>query len=277
MSIRSLRYNTIEQHFTKSALASTDRDALAFLEAAQIYNTNQQRAIVNLVRSLKRTGLWSKMKAIYPFIGGTATSHKWNLKDPRDVDAAFRLQFFGGITHSANGVDPNGSSGYANTFITPATHLTQNSTHLAYYSRENSLRNDQEFGVIKVNSALILILRWFDTGLAYSFAYDTSNGVATGANSDSRGLHIATRTANNVNKVFRNATQLGNTATGTASGWTGLDVSLYLLARNNNNTTDQYGTRQCAFASVGDGLTDADVTNFYNIVDLYQKRLGRAV
>ena len=31
------------------------------------------------------------MKAIYPFVGGTATTHKFNLKDPADINAAFRL------------------------------------------------------------------------------------------------------------------------------------------------------------------------------------------
>ena len=53
------------------------------------------------------------MKALYPFVGGTATSHKFNLKDPRDLDAAFRLQFNGGWTHNSNGVTPNGTNGYA--------------------------------------------------------------------------------------------------------------------------------------------------------------------
>jgi hypothetical protein len=32
------------------------------------------------------------MQAIYPFIGGTAYSHKFNLKDPRDTDAACQFQ-----------------------------------------------------------------------------------------------------------------------------------------------------------------------------------------
>ena len=32
------------------------------------------------VKELKNNNLWSKMMAIYPMVGGTATSNKFNLK-----------------------------------------------------------------------------------------------------------------------------------------------------------------------------------------------------
>ena len=57
-------------------------------------------APANLVTSLKQTNLWNKMLIIYPFVGGNANSHKFNLKDPRDDNGAFRLQFSGGMTNS---------------------------------------------------------------------------------------------------------------------------------------------------------------------------------
>ena len=52
-----------------------DADAQAFITAAAITNANQQTAINTLVVSLKSYGLWTKMKAIYPFVGGSASSH----------------------------------------------------------------------------------------------------------------------------------------------------------------------------------------------------------
>lgn len=78
-----------------------DADALAFITAANITDTTQKSAVTQLVTDLKSANIWTKMKAIYPFVGGTASSHRFNLKDPRDLDVAFRLVFNGGWTHSS--------------------------------------------------------------------------------------------------------------------------------------------------------------------------------
>jgi hypothetical protein len=127
-------YNALSGRFDKTP-SVTDYDALNFVNAALISNETQQIAINTLTTDLKNAGLWSKMKAIYPFVGGTASTHRWNLKDPRNVDAAFRLTFSGGWTHSSTGADPNGTNASADTFIRPSSHLNLYNTHLSYYSR----------------------------------------------------------------------------------------------------------------------------------------------
>jgi hypothetical protein len=114
--------------FIKNIAAASvvfDTDAQAFITAAGITNPTQQSAINTLVLGLKADSIWTKMNALYPFVGGTATSHKYNLKDPRDLDAAYRLAFFGGMTHNANGIQGDGGSGYADTFaaINTSTHF----------------------------------------------------------------------------------------------------------------------------------------------------------
>ena len=98
---------------------AVDPDAQAFITAASITDPTQQSAINQLVVDLKGYGVWTKMKALYPFCGSTASQHKWNLKDPRDLDAAFRLVFNGGWTHSVNGALPNGTNAFANTYFNP--------------------------------------------------------------------------------------------------------------------------------------------------------------
>lgn len=286
MSVRTLRYNTMNQHITKSALASTDRDALAFLEAAQIYNTNQQRAIVNLVRSLKRVGLWSKMKAIYPFVGGTASSHKWNLKDPRDVDAAFRLTFSGGWTHSANGADPNGTNGYANTYCEPAAQLQLNSMHISYYSREDRTSAPSSFpvmiGAMNVSNAKRSLV-YYD-GATNVTMYGNINDTFTGSvdwvtysATNAKAFFISNRPNSTTLQGWRNSTK-ANTRTENSDGLA--TSNIYIANASADNavfSSSTYVGMQCAFVTIGDGLTDTDATNLYNIVDLYQKRLGRAV
>lgn len=39
-----------------------------------------EESINELVKDLKSNNLWDKMKAIYPFVGGTVSSHRFNLK-----------------------------------------------------------------------------------------------------------------------------------------------------------------------------------------------------
>ena len=112
---------------------AVDADAQAFIAAAGITNLTQASAVNTLVNDLKTYGLWTKMKALYPMVGGTATSHKFNLKDPRDLDAAFRLTFSGGWTHSSTGALPNGTTGYAETYFNPTTGYSVNNSKYPKY------------------------------------------------------------------------------------------------------------------------------------------------
>ena len=68
-----------------------DPDTTTYLTATGLDEPTYGHTLDALVKDLKATGLWTKMQAIYPFVGGTAALHKWNLKDPRDLDAAYRL------------------------------------------------------------------------------------------------------------------------------------------------------------------------------------------
>ena len=107
--------NRILNSFSIPAGSSFDPDAQAFITAAGITDPTQQTAIDSLVIGLKADSLWTNMQAIYPFVGGTATTHKYNLKDPRDLNAAYRLSFAGGWTHSVNGALGNGVNNICDT------------------------------------------------------------------------------------------------------------------------------------------------------------------
>ena len=121
-----------------SGAAAIDADAQAFITAAAITDSTQQSAINTLVTDLKGYGIWTKMKALYPFVGGTASSHKFNLKDPRDLDAAYRLVFNGGGIHSSTGYAGNASNAWANTHLFAQNTLTNSNLHVSFYSRTAS-------------------------------------------------------------------------------------------------------------------------------------------
>jgi len=132
-----------------------DPDAQAFLNAAGITDATITTAIDTLVIQLKAIGVWTKMKAIYPFVGGNATTLKFNLKNPADTNAAFRLSFVGGWTHSANGIQGNGTNAYADTFLNANTALVNTSNHLSFYSRTSIVGVQIEIGCFQTPSSIV--------------------------------------------------------------------------------------------------------------------------
>jgi hypothetical protein len=225
---------------------------------------------------LKADGIWTKSHAIYPFIGGTAATHKFNLKDPRDLDAAFRLTFFGGWTHSATGAQPNGTNGYADTFYNPSVDMTLNDGSLSFYSRTE-------------------IAKSFDTGLCANYGgyviqcSPNINGFGLGflsciggsdpssinvANPDARGFYIASRTSSTSLKAYKNASISG---TNTNAGPHTLPNGDLWIAANQATGGVNFSILECAFASVGDGLTDSEVSSYYTAVQALQTALNREV
>jgi hypothetical protein len=263
--------------FRRVVANTFDSDAQAFITAAGITDTTQKTAINTLVTSLKSYSIWTKMKAIYPFVGGTASSHKFNLKDPRDLNAAFRLTFTAGWVHSSTGAKPNGTSDYADTFLTPISVLTTNSTSLTYYSRTNikgGIVGDFDFGLRDwVAPYIYFALRGY--GDVSSGRLNSSNPEATTPTTNSLGLFTFNRASSTTVNIYKNG--LGTNISQSSTGLTGKKIIIGGGYGNNPGTTFYPGNKECAFASIGDGLTDTEAANLYLAVQAYQTSLNRQV
>jgi hypothetical protein len=254
--------------FRYAVAGCTDADSAAFLTAAGITDATITSAICTLVTSMKADGTWAKCNAIYPMVGGTATTHKFNLKNPVDSNAAFRLNFVGGWTHSANGALPNGTNAYADTFLTPTTTLSLNSTHLSFYSRTITT------GGVRIDMAAK------DTSLYLSSQYAT-NGVITNINilgfaggiavANSQGLFISSRTTNTAWGIYRNNLNIANRTSAANT----LSANTILLA--SQTITSGFSSRQQAFTSIGSGLNSTEAAALYTAVQAFQTTLGRQV
>ena len=251
-------------------VASGDADALAFFTAAGITDTTQKSAVNTLVTDLKAANIWTKMKAIYPFVGGTAAQHRFNLKSPGTTNADFYLTFYGGGTHSANGYLPNGNS-YADTFLIPSTSLSQNSTHISYYSRTNTNTGIDMGASLEPADTSFLSLYVRDTNSHYSRLNNVGPEFGV-TNSDGLGLHTISRTINISYEYFKNTTK--NTAVKASTGLPTRKISIGGLSVNN---VWYFGNKETAFNSIGDGLTDSEASNLYTAVQAYQTTLGRNV
>lgn len=244
-----------------------DADAQAFITTAVITDTGQKTAINNLVVALKSSGIWAKTKAIYPIIGGTEFSHKFNLKDPRDLDVSFRLVFNGTITNNSNGIT-FGSSSSLDTKFTPSVDSVINNFQYSYYCR-NEISGAYLFRCNGGGGAMQFFANI--SSLLLSDMYNTtgSTGRILGSNTSSIGLFTASRLVPGTkHSVYRNGVL--KYSNGTTAG-TLPNVSI--------KVNDNLGTQgsNCAFITIGDGLSDVENTNLYNIIQAYQTALSRQV
>ena len=253
-----------------------DPDAQAFITAAAITDPTQQSAINTLVVDLKGYNVWTKMKALYPFVGGSALAHKFNLKDPRDLDAAFRIIWNGGVTHDANGVQFGGVNGWGDTKFNINSYINNN--HISLYIRQNKDEVAVDCGVYNFGFPTTFIdIESRISNVAYFGNFTAGGDIISVANTDSRGLYINTRTSSTIFKIFKNNSQFGLTKTASSTGTLNGNLSLGARYNVSTSTPESYSSKQVAFASIGDGLTDTEAANFYTAVQAFQTTLGRSI
>jgi len=256
----------------------TDFDAAAFVEATGISGQAQLTAINNLVIGLKANNLWNKMQLIYPFVGGTAYTHKFNLKNTNTFTATFN----GALIHNSYGV---GSGSIGNGYIDSNFLDTRDfanissSAHVSIYGTVSNGVTGQIHGFSNIepttfnsNGGIIFqpnnylyggAIRIFGNG---NLSVSTSNGL---------GLNIITRTTSTANAFYYNTstTSYSNTATAAFSR-AGTLGTLKFLGSYYGNTTAMLAL---GFATIGEGLSSTDAQNLYTVVQAYQTTLGRNV
>ena len=194
-----------------------------------------------------------------------AAAYKYNLKDPQDTDAAFRLKIFGTWTFSPTGAKPNGTNAY----MDPSLNLNSVNSglaHLSFYSRTNS-NLGFEWGSID---------GWPGTKLAtqssgaFNIELDGSGGANyPQSNPSGSGFYLAQKVSSTSVHGYKNVTRV-LTNTGLTTYGSGKNVYLSRM-----ETT--YGNKECAFATSGDFLTDAEELTLYTIVQQFQTSMARQI
>ena len=247
-----------------------DTDALAFITAANITDTTQKSAINQLVSDLKSANIWSKMKAIYPFVGGTAETHRWNLKNTN----SFKIDWYGATTHDSNGITGNGSS-YGNTNLIPSVSLTNNSLNISVFTRTASSASETQIGCSTSSYLPIIGLSTYNiAGQAFFDGYDfTDHRIISASLPNGVGFYQGNILTSTNQKLYKNNSIIASTTIAQTLSQPTVQP-LYILARNDSGTASNYSQRNLSFASIGDGLTDSEATAFYNAVLAFQVNLG---
>ena len=254
--------NSIFKQKGKVASITYDADALTYFTAnTAITSAADKNAINTFYLGLKSDGIYTKIKAMYLPIWGSAVSSKWNMINNRTYDISFST----GWTYSSSGITGNGTSSFANTFLNPNV-MAQNSIHGSIYSRTDANALYCDFGSNNGN-AFDLLIRYLGNSLIY--VNSTTNSQVS--SSTSRGFYQINRVINTLQKLFRNGTSILNAAVNSVSP---ANLPISIGAENFNGTNYSYSARQYAFASFGDGLTDAEASNFYTRVNTLMTYFG---
>jgi len=192
-------------------------------------------------------------------IWGNALNSKWNLINNRTFD----MTFSSGWTYASTGITP--TNAYADNFLIPLTYLQQNNSHLSFYSGTNDAAGNKfeigSSGNPSTGTNSIVISTKY-TGNLFFGKVNALNSTQV-ANTDSSGFYITSRINSTNQEIFRNGVK-----TTAANNSTGLSANSINVGRwNNPGGTPYYSTRQCRFASCGEGFTDTDATNFKNRVN----------
>lgn len=249
-----------------------DAASTAFFTATGISDLTIRSAVDNLVVGLKTDGLWTKAAAIYPIVGGTAATHKWNLKDPRNSNAAYRLTFGGGaVTHSSTGM--TGANSFANTYLNPNTVYPGQLMSIGVYVRTNSNCTCADMGALSsTNRYLQIYSRFGDT---FYGQVNSNNTIGENtSNTDSRGWFFASRSATSgAGSCFiqknNNAEIYGNTSSAI------VNANIYFMAQNQAGTAAVFSNKQIAFGWIGATLTPTEADNLYLRIQTFQTALGR--
>ena len=246
----------------------------AFATATGITDGTILGALNTFDLGLISNSLDTKMKALYPFVGGTSTTCKYNFMNPADTNGAFRLAFNGGLTFSSTGVLGGGVNGYANTFFTGSNWNSINDNSMGVYTRTTQVALAQaDIGAFSIPSSNNFLATYYSDSNFYSVLNSPNNtGNLTYANTESKGFYIANRTSSTVLNGWKNGTKIG---TNTVSPVNLLSVNLYLFAYNNTNLSQLHSTKEFQFAFLGDGLSDTEATNLSTLVHTLQTTLGR--
>jgi hypothetical protein len=258
-----------------SQIASFDADAVAFFgrvtTAGGSLSATEKAAVNQLVLDLKANSLWTPMKAIYPMVGASAAACAQNLKS-----SSFTGTFTAtGWTFASTGATPNGTSAYMDTNFVPSANLTNNNVSFSQYFRTNIADGNIDFGCYSSGTSAIYQQTRYTDNKLYGVIQTEGASEVVYSNLNSQGFYTLNRTSSSSLKSFKNGVLSGNKTnliTGTLPS-----ISYYLSSLNISPLPILFSNREIALASLGDGLTDQNASDFYTAVQAFQTTLSRNV
>jgi hypothetical protein len=226
---------------------------------------------ITLFQQICSNGLWDKIQAFYPMLGGNSSGTKFNGKNPTNSNGAYRLQFNGDWTYSISGITSNGTNSYADTFLL-GSNVGNSNNHLGVYMTDNNLGGLTWVGASSTAAYGYYFSIGTDGNGKLFYGNKTDGGITSSENSNPVGFNIISSISTTSNKHFYNGV-LKYTATKPAAS--NIPSSIVIGALNNSGSIIQYYANTYSFVTIGSGLTDTQSSNYTNIINTFNDCLGR--
>lgn len=253
-----------------TAGTTIDPDAQAFFNrvtaAGGSLTATEQTAVNLLVLNMKTANVWNLQQAIYPMVGSSAAACAQNLKS-----ASFTGTFSSGWTFTSNGASTIKSAGsYMNTGLNSATNLNLNNTHISYYNNL-TLVGDQN---VVLGDGTLSNGAWIGVYVISNLYYSSiACAFDSASNTNSTGYFLTNKPNSTNLKYIKNSTII-KTIVPTNTSF--LPASNILL--NNYDTGFGFSSgARCAFASIGNGMTDTQAFDLYASIQAFNTSLSRQV
>ena len=259
-----------------SAAAPLDPDAQAFLTATGITDATETSAINQLVLDMKGAGVWTKVQAAYPLVGGTATTQKYNLMDPQDTDAAFRLTWNGTWIHNSDGIKGDGSTTTAVTNWNPAANVTS-STGCHLVLTTNVAKTNGQYDMAGAQSGFGdwgIIVGYLGNNNGYA---NTGSGWLTGTLGATPNAYVGTMAMSHdgtstLTSFWPDGTQLAQSTSHTFNLPT---YDIPIGGADINGTLERWANAGYSFSSLGEYLTNSQMADYTTAIDTYNTALSR--
>ena len=248
-----------------STPSSLDPDAAAYLADIVVsggtITPTIESAVDTLFTSLKSNSLYSKMIAMYPFIGATAASHAINAT----LNKTYDIIWNGGVSHDISGSTGNGTNGYGETNVSTSNFIdVDKSSYGMYINSGTTLGNNARHGVVQLSL-------W---GLGFSEASWYRHGDASASSSlgltGNTGMFLSIRTGNTESKLYHNGIEKF-----TKSDALTIATNATWWYFNLNNNAVRWSNSRLAFGYLANDLSYSEASTLSTIINTFQTSLGR--
>jgi len=219
----------------------------------------------------KNTPANSKIKFLYPFVGGTSATHAYNLIDP----SKFQITWVGGVTHDADGITGNGTTGYGKTGYDPdAEGVDPDSKYVFVDSKTQGSVDGIEISTNGSGTLDEIICRYIGDNLTWSSVSSGSGSIkGTTTSAEAEGFFGVSRLTSTTGFLRRDGVTLNN-FTGVASAGNA-PFEIYILARNAAGSPTFFSPRNIDFAGYADSFSTAQHDYLDAAQTTFNTALGR--
>lgn len=258
---------------TASASTSSTAEVAAIVAQMSVAPSGARQTLMGaLITSLKSSGVWDKLDALWLLAAHDAQAGLINWKAPTQIATAVSSPTF----TTDRGYAGNGTSSYIDTNFnlqTNALNFTRRSAHIAYWSRTSAITTGNNLGARISSGSQQVLLTGRLTGDVIAFRVNVGTSPATNGTgiTDGKGDVVARRASEGAAAVLVNNVSKGTWANASVDP---PNLNLYLLTINQNGTPTGFSDQELAAASLGESLTNQNIVDRNTALTTYLTALG---